>query len=189
MGKGKGHIGRTGPLGCQPCQPDARRYMKTGGRLPPRQSPASQAQALWTWICPPEPYTCLLASNGLESTLNKSLIQPHYIVASATTNSDVRDVAAFWEVAMRSIACSHGHLTCTNPCTPMWWSCPCLCLFMCVHSAKKTNRTREPRLEGTWRRLLTSLKGRPRGGIPLCALFLETLYTACLWKYSLSVLY
>lgn len=40
------------------------------------------------------PYTCLLASNGLESTLNKSLIQPHYIVASATTNSDVGGVAA-----------------------------------------------------------------------------------------------
>lgn len=28
------------------------------------------------------PSTCLLASNELESTLNKSLIQPHYIVAS-----------------------------------------------------------------------------------------------------------
>lgn len=51
---------------------------------------------------------CPLASNGLESTLNKSLIQPHYIVASATTNTEVRGVAAFWEVAMRIIVRSHG---------------------------------------------------------------------------------
>lgn len=59
-----------------------------------------------------------------------------------------------------------------QPLHPHVVPCPCLYLFMCVHSAKKTNRTREPRLEGTWRSFLTSLKGRPRGGIPLCALFL-----------------
>lgn len=32
-----------------------------------------------------------------------------------------------------------------------------------MHSAKKTNRTREPRLEGAWRKFLTSLKGPASG--------------------------
>jgi hypothetical protein len=34
---------------------------------------------------------------------------------------------------------------------------------MCVHSAKKTNRAREPRLEGTWRKFLPSPKGTASG--------------------------
>lgn len=64
---------------------------------------------------------------------------------------------------MRPILCSYGQLPCTNPCSPVWWPCPCLYLFMCVHSAKKTNRAREPRLEGTWRKFLPSPKGPASG--------------------------
>lgn len=44
-----------------PCQQDPRRYKNPGGRLPPCPSPAWKPQALWTWICPLSPHTCLLA--------------------------------------------------------------------------------------------------------------------------------